>query len=518
MIDPTLVVPVVALSLVISLIFTRYKRSGLPRPPGPKGLPLIGNLLDVPKKSSWLTYEEWGKTYGEIVSVEVFGQVIVILQSSKAARDLLEKRGAIYSDRPTMTFYEMAKWDWFLPIARSNDQWRTGRRLLERSLRPNNITQYRAVMKEKMHGFLRHLLSQPDDLQEHMEQYVPGIGAISMSIFYGYEVKDSNDELAETGREFVRMLQDTALPGTLLVNDFPLLRFLPDWLPGTEFKRLAKLSRKLGHEVLTGPLGYVKQSILNGTAQPSLALEDLQDCKTEKEERELAMTLGSLHAAGADATIAMLKTFVMVLVLFPHVQEKAQAELDAVTGGTRLPEFEDRGALPYIDALCKEVLRWQTIAPVALPHATTEDNVYNGYFIPKGSLVLANSWSILRDPASFPEPNVFRPERFLSPDGRLQDDPVLSTVFGYGKRICPGRHLIDAEFFIAAALVLSTFTIGKGKDAEGKDIPVPGTWSGYVVRQPTGSLQLFGSASEPDGGGADQRNWGLTNPCSDCTK
>ncbi|KAI0061737.1 cytochrome P450 [Artomyces pyxidatus] len=478
---PDLSVLVIVL-VSFGLFFTRRKHNGLPRPPGPRGLPLIGNLLDVPKEPmSWLTYEQWGKTYGEIVSVEVFGQVIVILQSAKAARDLLEKKGAIYSDRPTLTFCDMARWEWFLPIARPNDQWRTGRRLLERSLRPSNIVQYRAVVQAKVHAFLQRLLSRPDDFKEHVEHLQ---ATISMSLFYGYDVKDGADELAESGQKFIRMFNNTALPGTLWVNDFPFLRFLPDWFPGTEFKQLAKLSHKLGHEVMTGPLNYVKEAMINGTARPSLALHDLQECKSEKDERELETTLGSLHAAGADATGAMMMTFFLVLVLFPSVQEKAQAELDAVTGGTRFPEFEDRGSLPYIDALCKEVLRWQTIAPIALPHATTEDDVYNGYFIPKGSLVIGNTWSILRDSVSYSDPDMFKPERFLSPEGRFVDDPGLSPVFGYGKRICPGRHLVDTEFFVSAAYVLSTFTVGRAKDAQGKDIPIPGTWSGHVVSQP----------------------------------
>ncbi|KAI0058422.1 cytochrome P450 [Artomyces pyxidatus] len=478
----TLSLVALALAVVFGVVVNRrHRRDSLPRPPGPKGLPVIGNLFDIPKTNSWLTYEEWARTYGDIMSVEVFGQVIVILQSPKAVRDLLEKRGTIYSDRPSLPFFEMAQWGWFLPTSRFDDQWRACRRLLDRSLRPSATVQYRPTIRAKTVKCLQRMLTQPNDYRAHIEQLQ---SAINMSVAYGYDVKENDDPFVETGREFVRMIQETALPGALLVNDLPFLRNLPDWFPGTGFKQLAKLSRKLGEEVVAGPLGFVKDAMANGTAQPSLALDDLRECTSEKGERDISLALGSLHAAGSDSMVAVLTSFLLILVLFPSVQEKAQAELDAVTGGTRLPEFADRPALPYVDALCKEVLRWRMISPLAFPHSATEDDVYEGYLIPKGSYILANSWSLLHDPATYPEPHAFKPERFLSPDGHVIDDPGLNAAFGFGKRICPGRHLVDSKLFIAVALVLSTFTVGKAKDAKGNEIPVPGTFSGPLVSQP----------------------------------
>ena len=80
--------------------------------------------------------------------------------------------------------------------------------------------------------------------------------------------------------------------------------------------------------------------------------------------------------------------------LYPEVQRKAQEELDSVIGSERLPTFADRERLPYIDAIVKETLRWHTVGPVGLPHAATEDDMYNGYFIPKGSIVIGNAWSV----------------------------------------------------------------------------------------------------------------------------
>ncbi|KAI0278794.1 cytochrome P450 [Russula aff. rugulosa BPL654] len=162
----------------------------------------------------------------------------------------------------------------------------------------------------------------------------------------------------------------------------------------------------------------------------------------------------------------------LVLVLFPQVQRRAQAELDAVIGRDRLPTFDDRPRLPYIEALCKELIRWNMVTPTGLPHRSGRDDVYRGFFIPKGSIMVANAWAILHDPETYPDPEEFRPERFLNDDGSVRDDPTLALAFGAGKRICPGRHIVDATLFIVASSLLSTFNVTKAKDEDGNEIAV----------------------------------------------
>jgi cytochrome P450 len=80
------------------------------------------------------------------------------------------------------------------------------------------------------------------------------------------------------------------------------------------------------------------------------------------------------------------------MIKYPAVQARAQAELDAMLGPGRLPDFTDREHLPYITALVLEVLRWIPAVPLGVPRATTEDDVYRGYFIPKGTIVMQNTW------------------------------------------------------------------------------------------------------------------------------
>ncbi|KAL0959196.1 hypothetical protein HGRIS_014474 [Hohenbuehelia grisea] len=97
----------------------------------------------------------------------------------------------------------------------------------------------------------------------------------------------------------------------------------------------------------------------------------------------------------------------MAMALHPDVVKRAQSELDEVLGGNRLPIFEDRSLLPYVGAILREVLRWRPVAPLALPHATSEDDIYQGYFIHKNTTVVPNIWAMSRDPLKYPDPEVF---------------------------------------------------------------------------------------------------------------
>lgn len=91
-------------------------------------------------------------------------------------------------------------------------------------------------------------------------------------------------------------------------------------------------------------------------------------------------------------TYSLISAFFLAMALYPEVQQKARAELDSVVGSDRLPEFADRDALPYVDAIVKEVARWHVSAPLGVPHLSTEDDEYEGLFIPRDSAVMINAW------------------------------------------------------------------------------------------------------------------------------
>jgi cytochrome P450 len=414
------------------------------------------------------------KKYGGVICLRIFSQVVIVLCSVSALKDLLEKRGEIYSERPSLPIAEMFDMNWPIFMTGMTETCREGRKLLDRGLRPGEMIPYRQMMQEKTREFLAQLYSTPKDFLAHIELLQ---GKLIMSLAYGYDVKDG-DKILEAPVQASKIMTPLVVPGAVLVNYLPFLRYIPSWVPYFSYEPLAQIVRKLSERIKNEPIDFVKRALHNGTAVHSLASEHLQELeglvgsKRQKQEEVVSVAMGSIYHAGSDTTTSAMHSLFLALVLFPHVQRRAQAELDVVIGRDRLPTFDDRPRLPYIEALCKELMRWQMVTPIGLPHSSSKDDVYRGFFIPKGSIMVANAWTILHDPEEYPDPEDFKPERFLDEDGSVRDDPTLSFVFGVGKRICPGRHFVDATIFIVTSSVLSVFNVTKAKDESGNEIPV----------------------------------------------
>jgi len=223
--------------------------------------------------------------------------------------------------------------------------------------------------------------------------------------------------------------------------------------------------------------------------EPSLVtetLKEIQNSDTPSQDIDLLKDTAVMgYMAGADTTVSAIGTFFLAMVCYPEVQKKAQAELDNALNG-RLPEHSDIFSLPYLSALVKEVIRWEPIAPLGVPHLSTNDDFYNDYHIPANSLMVPNQWAMLNDERDYPEPHIFKPERFLK-NGKLDSsvrDP-LDIGFGFGRRICPGRHLAHSTITITAASVLSTFDLVKKVDENGREIvPKRKYTESAVIRQP----------------------------------
>jgi cytochrome P450 len=166
------------------------------------------------------------------------------------------------------------------------------------------------------------------------------------------------------------------------------------------------------------------------------------------------------------------------MIAHPEIQKRAQDELDAVVGRSRAPTFADAPNLPYIQALVKESLRWRPAFPFSIPHSTSEDDWYEGMFIPKGTICLINLWQCHHDPSSYgPDAASFNPERFLDEEGGLIPGPVETRddghgTYGFGRRACVGKHAANDLLFINIATVLWAVQLKCSRDEDGKEIPV----------------------------------------------
>ncbi|KAJ3746174.1 cytochrome P450 [Lentinula detonsa] len=433
------------------------EKRALPLPPGPRGWPIIGNLLDVPAKEEWFTFAKWGETYGKIASVTVLGQPLIILNSASIAKDMLEKNSAIYSDRPVIPMGgELCGWKNTLVLTPYGERFRNYRRLAHQLFgNAATMKSFHPVEELETHRFLKRLLSRPAEFSDHIRKTA---GAIILRISHGYEVGEGQDPFVTLADKATEQFALSTAPG-FLVNLVPFLQYLPDWFPGASFKKTAKEWSSTLNEMVDLPYDYVKKQIVSGTAEPSYVSKLVEgQSLTAEQEFEIKWSSASLYSGGADTTVSAIYSFFKAMALYPEVQAKAQAELDAVVGNDRLPSFEDRDHLPYMQAVTLETLRWFSVVPTSVPHRVTEDNVFKGYFIPKGALVLSNLWQMNHDPEVYHDPMSFKPERFLGPNPEL--DP-REACFGFGRRICPGRVLADASVFISCAMALAVFNISK---------------------------------------------------------
>ncbi|KAK6515866.1 hypothetical protein TWF281_004457 [Arthrobotrys megalospora] len=298
-------------------------------------------------------------------------------------------------------------------------------------------------------------------------------------MLYGYQTTSiGRDPIVDLVTRWVHEANDAITAGKWIVDIIPWLEYLPGWLPGMGFKAIARQYRRIYMLAANIPFDFAKTQKAEGSSKPSYTSSLLESDQTPYEIDQVKYSAATLFAGGSDTSVAVLGHFYLAVMLYPEVQKKAQEEIDRVIGSDRLPEFQDRPNLPYVEALLTETLRWRPIISLGVPHMSDQEDEFQGYRIPKGSIILQSIAWFGRDPESYPEPERFDPERFLGPN--KQTDP-RTFIFGFGRRICPGRHVADANLFLVIAKSLASFDVRKAVDSDGKDIePVLGSVPGLV--------------------------------------
>ncbi|OSD01451.1 cytochrome P450 [Trametes coccinea BRFM310] len=459
--------------------FTKKKSSPRPLelPPGPKPLPIIGNLLDLPTKNLGRSFQALTQKYGDFTYLNVFGQHMVVLGSYDAAVALLENRSAISSGRSPLVMGDLTGYtSWEFGLWGYTDEWRRHRKAFHQLFHQNVIPDYRPAQVLQTHRFLRQLLHEPDKFVAHIRHL---FGATILRIAYGLEIADHNDKFIRIAEKGADIYIKISVPGRYLVETFPILRHLPAWFPGATFKREAAEWKPDVLALRNAAFDNVKREMAQGIARPSIAASLLENASEEKasegkiSQEDLYRNITGIAylSASTSATFSSVQAFFLAMAMHPDKQRIAQAELDTVVGPNRLPAFSDRASLPYVNALIKETFRWHNVVPLGIPHETTADEEFNGWFIPKGTVLIPNQWAMARDEQAYPDPDAFLPERFLK-DGQL--DPCVRDpqkyAFGFGRRICPGRHFADASMFIIVSSVLHAFDIAPPLDERGRPV------------------------------------------------
>jgi len=401
------------------------------------------------------------------------GNPVIVLNSHEVVTDLLDNKSTIYSDRPRFIMAgEILTGGIFIAFSGYGPLWRKLRRAAQEGLNVRASEKYQPLQQQEAAVLVTNMIREPESWDSHLRR---SAASTVLSAVYGWPpIGKSSDPLVNRINDLMHRLVRAALPGAFLVEIFPVMKYLPSWM--AKWKREGLEWHRKDTEMFQDLMLDVEKQMKYGTNNPSFSslLLDKRDkhALTKKEESWLA---GTMFGAGAETTAAALAVFMLAMVLYPDVMRKAQAEIDTVIGRDRMPTFADRHRLPYIRAIVKEVLRWRPVGPLGLPRRTSEDDWYKGYFIPKGTVVIANAWAMNRDPKLFPDFEEFRPERFLDSTG--QDDLDIPgthgqghVTYGYGRRICIGMHIANQALFIDIASLLWAVDIDQAIDAKGRAI------------------------------------------------
>ncbi|KAG2358772.1 cytochrome P450 [Suillus spraguei] len=385
----------------VYLIKKVLNKNPAPYPPGPHGWPLIGNIRDVPQIKPWLTFAEWGKEYGAISHIEILGQHFIVLNSVKSAVDMLDKKSTVYSERPILPVAsDLVGWKHSLGLLQYGDRFHQYCKNIHKVIGSRTALQvYHPIEEIETCRFLKRVFLNPEQLQAHIRQYVDlKFSSTAGTIILGISYGYQVKE-----------------------NNDPLINLADRvWFPGAGFKRSAREWRQTLEKMVITPYKFVQDQML------------LQSTR-----------------------------FFLAAVLFPDVQKKAQAEIDAVVGSDRLPSFTDRDSLPYTEVLVKEVFRWHAVSPTGIPHCVTEDDIHDGYYIPKGSLVIPNIWLSLYI-STYANPSQFNPEHFL--DNRHDPEPEPRAVcFGFGRCLFKISKVVENGVEITPEINLTTGTISHPK-------------------------------------------------------
>ncbi|CCM07191.1 uncharacterized protein FIBRA_09532 [Fibroporia radiculosa] len=528
----------VCIALITAVIHHSARSRSLPAslPPGPTGIPIFGNMLQIAPAKLHTKFREWALEYGKIFYLRLGPQPVIVLNTAEAADELLANRSNKYSSRATPhVAYDILSDGQRLAFKPYDKVWKTMRKCLQGAIGLNPSRRARKIQELESRVLLHDLLQYGDQtslgsaveglhdmiLDHHWFAFVRRYTtSVVLYIMYGQRVHQlrDNPQLHKI-YDVLNNIAKMAEPGAYLADVFPILRALPDflapWRVHAQKMHLWQVHILLEMELWGGFLSSARDALRNGVVRSGFVDSYLRaraeaghDDATGNGltddgwmcDRLVAYAAGGILEAGSDTTASTIQSFLLFMLSYPHVLHRVQEEINAVVGSSRLPTFEDEEKLPYLIACIKETLRCRPPAIMGIPHKVEEDDVYEGHFIPKGSTVIGNVWAIHMDPIRFPDPMVFKPERFYT-----EGDPTKwgggpdalhrsHYAFGWGRRFCQGSYIAEASLFITLSRLIWGFNISALLDPKtGKtvvpDITDEANWCDGIITGP----KLYGA-------------------------
>ncbi|XP_006825849.1 cytochrome P450 2B1-like [Saccoglossus kowalevskii] len=439
-------------------------------PPGPRGFPLIGNVLDLVNPTPFRNLRDMASQYGDVLSLHLGQQLVVVLNGYQSIHEALVGKADDFADRPHIPPMKTGTLNSGIIMA-NGKVWKFKRRVILSSLRTFGMG--KASMEKRIQEEVLHLLDVFDEMSVDSSTFNP-LSHTTNSIYNVICSITLGERFDYTDHRFVDIISSLNSILDLSHVYFGFMYFFPG-----SYKILELLLR--GHHARDHRKIYdVLEPFIeqHETTYDSQNMRDLIDvflkATREWESRHFSESFGrkglpfkyfyiyalilDTFVAGTETTATTLTWGWLLMLKNLDTQTQIQAELDNVVGRGRLPEMSDKPNLPYTEAAVNEVLRMSSTAPLSVPRWTTTDTCVLGYDIPKNTMVWPNLWSVLYDPTLWPNPDRFDPGRFLDSDGNFYR-PDAFIPFGSGSRVCLGEQLAKMELFLVFSSVLHQFRL-----------------------------------------------------------
>ncbi|KAE8658503.1 Geraniol 8-hydroxylase [Hibiscus syriacus] len=429
-------------------------------PPGPRRLPIVGNLFDLGDKPH-RSFSKLAQIHGPVMSLKL-GTLFTVVVSSKAmAKEILQKQDLNFCNRTIVDAVRASQhYEFALPWIPVSPLWRTLRKVCNTHIFSNQkLDGNQYLRRNKIQQLIAHVREsclKGEAVNIGQAAFDTTINLMSNTIF-STDLVDPNSSIAREFRETIcSSMVEAGKPN--LADYFPLLRKIdPQGIRHHMTVYLDKLLNILGKM-------FDERSELR-KSQDSTASNDVLDTLLDVVEEgieELNKThvthlLLVLFVAGTDTTSSTLEWAMAELIQNPHVLLEAKKELEQTIGKGHPVEECDIHRLPYLQAIIKETFRLHPTVPLLLPRRAGSDIHLCGFKIPEGSQMLINVWAIGRDPRIWENPNKFIPERFLGCEIDVKGRDFELIPFGGGRRLCPGLPLANRMLNLMLGSLLNCF-------------------------------------------------------------